>query len=170
MKKLGIILTLILLSTASALARNATPSATPWRWEQIEQKREEARERLQLIRDENKQKIAERINQQLEHIQDQAVKHFNNVIERLNKLLNKIKTRVPAADTSAAQAAITAAQTAVDDLADNVYTIEFTAESGLRIGASAAKTKLRSDIKAVHEKIILARQAVADALKAAKEL
>jgi len=50
------------------------------------------------------------------------------------------------------------------------YVIEFNNESGLRVGASAAKTKLRADLKAVREKIGLARQAVTDVLKAAKAL
>ena len=149
MKKLVIFLSFFLILAVPALARNATPSA----------KREEAR--IQ---------IAEHINQQLEKIQNQAVKHFNNVLEKMSQLLAKIKTRVPATDITAAQAAITAAQTAVADLTDNVYTIEFTAESGLRVGASAAKTKLRSDIKAVHEKVRLARQAVVNTLQEAKKI
>ncbi len=160
MKKILIALSLLLLLTSPALAINATPSG----------KREEARTRVQTIRDANKQKISEYINQQLERIQDQAVKHFNNLLERMRKLLEKIKTRVPAVDITAAQAKIDAAQAAVDDLADNVYVIEFTAESGLRVGASSAKTQLRADIKAVREKVRLARQALVDVLKAAKGL
>lgn len=149
MKKLLLSLALLLTLTTPLIAREATPSA-----------------RLNT----NRQKIAEYINQQLERIQDQAVKHFNNILERMNKLLDKIKARVPAVDIVAAQTAISAAQTAVDNLADNIYVIEFTQESGLRVGASAAKTKLRADIKAVHEKVRLARQAVVETLKAAKDL
>lgn len=158
MKTLLVGLTLMLLA-APALARDATPSARP-----------RQREHLQQIRDANKQRIAELINERLEHIKNQAVRHFNNVLERLKKLLEKIKTRVPAVDITAAQTAIDTAQAAVDDLADNVYVIEFTEESGLRVGASSARTQLRADIKAVREKIRLARQAVIDVLQAAKEL
>lgn len=170
MKKILVSLSLLLLLAAPARALDATASVKPKRWEQIEQRREEVRERVQTIRNENKRKITEHINQQLERIQDQAVKHFNNVLERLTKLLEKIKARVPAVDTAAAQTAIATAQTAVNDLADNVYVIEFNDESGLRVGASSAKTQLRSDIKAVREKVRLARQAVVDVLQAAKEL
>jgi len=160
MKKILIALILLLLLASPARAIDATRSG----------KREKARVRVEAIRDENKQKIAEYINQQLERIQDQAVKHFNNILEQLTKLLEKIKTRVAAVDISAAKAAIANAQSAVDGLADNVYLIEFTDESGLRVGASSAKTKLRADIKAVREKVRLARQAVVDVLKAAKAL
>lgn len=174
MKKV-IVVFLFLALASPVLALDATRSGLKLerleqRLELREQKREEARERIRTIRDANKQKIAERINQQLELIRDRAVKHFNNVLERLTKLLEKIKARVPVVDTAAAQTAIATAQTAVNDLADNVYVIEFNDESGLRIGASTAKTQLRADIKAVHEKIRLARQAVVDVLQAAKEL
>ncbi len=160
MKKILIALSLLLLLASPALAIDATRSG----------KREETREQVRTIRDENKKKITEQINQQLQHINDQAVKHFNNILERMRKLLEKIKTRVPAVDITPARAKIDEAQAAADDLADNVYVIEFTAESGLRIGASTAKTKLRADIKAVREKVRLARQAVVDVLKAAKAL
>lgn len=160
MKQLLIGLGLIFILAVPTLAKEASPAA----------RQEEARVRVQAIRDENKQRIAEYINKQLEHIKTQATKHFNNILERMGKLLEKIKTRAPAVDITAAQAAIDTAQAAIDDLKDNVYLIEFTAESDLRVGASTAKTQLRADIKAVHEKIRLARQAVVDTLEAAKAL
>ncbi|MDP4031133.1 MAG: hypothetical protein U1C50_01695 [Patescibacteria group bacterium] len=171
MKKALIALSLYLLLASPALAIEATRSGRNIeRLEQMEQKREAARLRVRTIRDENKQKIAEHINQQLVHISDRAVKHFNNILERMRQLLEKIKTRAPAVDITAAQTAIDLAQAAVDDLANNIYVIEFTNESGLRVGASTAKTQLRTDIKAVREKVRLARQAVVNVLKAAKAL
>ena len=72
--------------------------------------------------------------------------------------------------TGAAQAKIDEAEAAVNAKAGKEYVIEFTDESGLRVGASAAKQEFRADIKAVREKIRSARQAVVDVLKAAKNL
>jgi len=151
MKKLLISLSLLLLLTSPALALDATRSG-------------------RQIRDEKKQQILEHVNQQLNLINDRATKAMLNHLERLQALLNKIKVRVPTIDIVSAQAKIDETKAAVTAQADKEYVIEFTNESGLRVGASAAKTTLRADIKAVREKVRLARQAVIDVLKAAKSL
>ena len=151
MKKLLISLSLLLLLTSPALALDATRSG-------------------RQIRDEKKQQILEHVNQQLNLINDRATKAMLNHLERLQALLNKIKVRVPTIDIVSAQAKIDETKAAVTAQADKEYVIEFTNESGLRVGASAAKTTLRADIKAVREKVRLARQAVVDVLKAAKTL
>lgn len=172
MKKIILAICLLLAFSSPSLAANiASPSSR--RQEQLELRqtsREQFREKLQLIKDERKQQIIEHINQQLILINDRATKAMINVLNRLQALLDKIKLRVPAADTTAAQDLINSAQTAVAEQAENEYVIEFTDESGLRVGASAAKTQLHTDLKSVREKIRLARQAVVDVLKAAKEL
>mgnify|MGYP001577231330 CR=1 FL=1 len=151
MKKLLIGLSLFLLLTSRVLAVDATRSD-------------------RQIRDEKKQQILEHVNQQLNLINDRATKAMLKHLERLQSLLIKIKTRVPAVDITVAQKKIDEAKTAVETQAAKEYVIEFSNESGLRVGASAAKTKLRADIKAVREKVRLARQAVVDVLKAAKTL
>ncbi|OGD60724.1 hypothetical protein A3I57_01535 [Candidatus Beckwithbacteria bacterium RIFCSPLOWO2_02_FULL_47_23] len=151
MKKLLISLSLLLLLTSPALALDATRSG-------------------RQIRDEKKQQILEHVNQQLNLINDRATKAMLNHLERLQALLNKIKVRVPTIDIVSAQAKIDETKAAVTAQADKEYVIEFTNESGLRVGASAAKTTLRADIKAVREKVRLARQTVVDLLKAAKSL
>lgn len=170
MIKIILFLSFLLTVSSPIMAIDSTGSARKTEHlEQIQEKREANRIKIQTIRDTNKQKIAERINSQLQHFLDQAVKHFRAVLERLGKLLDKIKTRTPQADIAPAQAAISTAETAVNDLGDNLYVIEFTNESSLRIGASNAKIKLRSDIKAVHDLIVTARKAVTDALQDAKD-
>lgn len=160
MKKILVALTLLLLLNSPALAREATRSGT----------RAEFRQRITQIRDEKKKEILEHVSNQLTLINDQATKAMLNHLARLQALLDKIKARVPAVDITSAQAKIDEAKTAVTAQADKEYVIEFTDESGLRVGASTAKTQFRADLKAVREKVRLARQAVVDVLKAAKTL
>jgi len=171
MRKILVALSLLLLAVIPARAEeNASPSTLKRNRQEIQTRRQEFKERMTQIRDEKKKQILEHLSNQLTLINDRATKAMLNHLERLQALLNKIKARVPAVDIVPAQTAIANAQTAVDDLADNVYVIEFTDESGLRVGASTAKTQLRADIKAVREKVRLARQAVVDVLQAAKSL
>lgn len=140
------------------------------RLENLEQKREQYRERLQNLKDEKKQQILEHISNRIKVLNDRITKTMLRMVERLEALLKKIKDRVPAVDTTAAQAKIDEAKTAIATQATKEYIIEFTDETGLRAGASAAKQQFRADIQAVREKIRTARQAVADVLKAAKTL
>ena len=160
MKKLLIGLSLLLFLTSPALAVDATRSG----------KKVEFRERITQVRDEKKQQILEHINSQLTLINERATKAMLNHLEQLQALLDKIKARVPAVDTTAAQAKIDEAKAAVEAQAAKEYVIEFTDETGLHVGASTAKTQLWTDLKAVREKVRLARQAVVDVLKAAKAL
>ena len=154
MKKILISLSLALLLVTPAFAEEATRSG----------KKAEFRERITQIRDEKKKQIVEHVSNQLKLINDRAVQAMLRHLERLQELLNKIKTRKPAADVSMAQTKIDEAKTAVEAQAAKEYIIEFTGEAGLRTGASAAKQKLRADLKAVREKVRLARQAVVDTL------
>lgn len=151
MKKIIVALSLFLLLASPALAVDATKSG-------------------KLIRNEKKQQILDHVNSQLSLINDRATKAMLNHLERIQSLLNKIKVREPAIDIAAAQAKIDEAKTAVESQAAKEYLIEFNNEAGLRVGASTAKTKLRADIKAVREKVRLAREAVVAVLKAAKVL
>lgn len=160
MKKVIIALSLLFLLVPPVLAEDATRSG----------KRAEFREKISQVRDEKKKQILEHISNQLQLINDKATKAMLNHLERLQSLVNKIKTRKPSADATTAQTKIDEAKTAVEAQAANEYVIEFNGESGLRVGASNAKTKLRTDLKAVREKVRLARQAVVDLLKTVKEL
>jgi len=161
MKKVFIPLCLLVLLASPALAANATRPGKI---------REEARIRIQSIRDEKKQQILEHISSQLTLINGRTTQAMLKHLEQIQALLNKIKVRMPAVDIAAAQTKINEAEAAVNAQAEKEYVIEFINESGLRVGASAAKTQFRADIKAVREKVRLARQAVVDVLKAAKAL
>lgn len=154
MKKILIGLSLVLLFSTPAFAEEATRSG----------KKSEFRERITQVRDEKKKQILEHISNQLALINDRATKAMLVHLERLQALTDKIKTRKPAVDITVAQTKIDEARIAVETQAVKEYIIEFTGEAGLRVGASAAKTQLRADLKAVREKVRLARQTIVDIL------
>lgn len=179
MRKILIYAGLLLLAVVPAWAEeNASPSTLKrnrqeireTKIEQIQTRRQEFKERMNQIRDEKKKEILEHISRQLTLINDRVTKAMLRHLERLQALLDKIKDRVPEIDTGGAQAKIDEAKAAVGAQAAKEYIIEFNDEAGLRVGASAAKQQLRADLKAVREKIQLARQAVVNVLKTAKEL
>ena len=189
MKKLIVLIGCILLIIgfiATARAEEATePGKTKQlnrqtRIEEMQQKREEFKIKLQQVQDKRKQKIAERINLQLAHINERATTHMTKVLNRLSALMDKLSTRLATMkaegkETGAAEAAvvkakeaIATAQTAVSVQAGKEYLIEFTDESGLKVGASAAKTGLKNDLKAVKILVKTAKDATKAAIDAAK--
>ncbi|MFH0942877.1 MAG: hypothetical protein V1810_01760 [Candidatus Beckwithbacteria bacterium] len=145
--------------------------------ERIRTRLEEFKAKLGLIKDERKQKIAERINTQLAHLNKQITTHFTNVLTRLRALMDKLTVKIDQAktdglDTSKAEelmtlasAAIVKAEEAVKIQVKNEYVIEFTDESGLKVGASTAKQQLKTDLEAVRELVKAARQSVVDVLQ-----
>lgn len=168
MKKILLGLSLLLLLASPTLAVEATRSAKATeRLEQIQARRQEFKTKLAQIRDAKKKQILEHISNQLALINDRATKAMLIHLERLQALVDKIKTRKPEVDITAVQTKIDEAKAAVETQAAKEYIIEFNGEAGLRVGASTAKTQLRADLKAVREKVRLARQAVVDLLKTA---
>lgn len=174
MKKLIMLLSLFFLIITPVFGKEATGAGTT--------RNAEFRVKIQQIKDKNKQKIAERINQQLAQINQVTTQAFEQHLTTIQNLLNKIivwkdKAKTDGKDTSAAEIAITQAQTAITNAQTAVeaqklkeYVIEFSEESGLRVGASQAKTNLRTDLGTVREKVKAARQAVVAGLKAVKQL
>jgi len=150
------------------------------RIEARETRREELRIRLEALQDERRQRIAEHIDDRLAHINEQATNAMTRMLERMTALLEKLASRLDKmeekgrdiaaieAAIAEAEAAIAEAQAAVDEQAGMEYEIEFADESGLRVGASDAKTSLKNDLRTVKALIRAARQAVVAAVSSAK--
>lgn len=159
-------------TTAVSVTNVASPIPAPVRKlervESREELREEFRTKVATIKDEKKKQILEHVSDQINQLNARATTLMLNHLARLEEILNKVKARKPEVDITAAQAKIDEAKTAATAQAKNEYIIEFTNENGLRIGASTAKTKFRADLKAVRAKVLAARQAVVDVLKAAE--
>ena len=114
----------------------------------------------------------EKINQQIEELNDRQLKHFSDVLEKLEKVLEKIGTRTDRAeergvDVAAVRAAIEAANTAIaasrsaiEVQAAKTYVIEITGEETLKMNVGKARQALHADLAAVRETVKAAHGAV----------
>jgi predicted nucleic acid-binding Zn-ribbon protein len=179
---------LLFLSGARVQAKEATPSGI--RQTRLEErakkldemkaardefleKRAAAKEGWKTVKDEHKVKILERVELNLQHINEQATKHFMSVLARLEKILAKITARaeklsktVP--EIATAQTAIDTAEAAVTAQAGKTYNLSVTSEASAAGQVRTSMQQLKSDITAVREKIKAAREAVKAAFQALK--
>lgn len=149
------------------------------RRERIASKAAELKTRLQKFRDQKKAERAERINSNLNTINERRTDHMLKRLKRMAEILVKLEQRVSEAtsagkDTSSvstsinqAKTAVTVAQTAVEAQATKDYTIEATSEATIRADAQAARDSLHQDLKAAHDLVVAARKAVTNAIKTA---
>lgn len=136
--------------------------------------------KLAAFKDKRKAEIAERVNTNLNKINknqtDQMLKH----LERMSELLDKLETRVNSGspdvkDQTVAKAAIAdskakiaAATAVVEAQAQKDYTITITSESKVRADAQKMRDQLRTDLQAVKQQVIDAKQSVSNAIRTAK--
>lgn len=145
-------------------------------------KRAEFKEKWAAIRDKTKQTVLERIDAQMNKVNENMTNMWQRIINRMQEIAAKLQTRLDTLkgegkDTAAAQtaldeadAALITAENAVAAQKEKDYVIEFTDENGLRVGATSAKTQLRADLKAVHDLVQAARTQLREAIAAAKEI
>lgn len=138
----------------------------------IEAKRADLRQRLQTIRDEQKRKTVERIDAQMDALNERWTNHFSNVLDRLEGIVEKIEERMAQAETrgrdvsavkaaiSEAKSAIAASRTAVAAQAGKTYAITVTTEDGLRTEVGKARKALHDDLAAARDTVKSARDAV----------
>lgn len=148
----------------------------------IEAKRAELKQNLAKIKDERKKAAAERIYQELNKLNERAMNHFVDVLNRLEKTLGKIKDRTAKAETngrdvaavktaiSNAEQAITASRTAVEVQSKKTYDFTFDSEETLRLNIGKARQQLRDDISAVRKIVFDARDAVRKAAVALAQI
>lgn len=167
-------------------AKDSSPSSRfERRLEKIDAKRDKERiasraaslkEKLSKFRDKRKAAIAERVNDNLNKINERRTDAMLRHLNRMSEILAKISGRVSQATSSGqvlteAQTAITDAQSAIDSAKEAVkaqaekdYTIEATAEARIRDESKAKRDSLHQDLKAVHDLVVAARKAVANAI------
>lgn len=136
--------------------------------------------RLDAFKDKRKAQIAERVNTNLNKINqnqtDQMLKFLSKATEILNKLENRVNQSTPDVKDPAiaktaiadARAKIASAEAAVRAQAQNDYTITVTSETAIKKNAQAMREKLHSDLLGVRKVVIDAKQAVGNAIRVAK--
>lgn len=138
------------------------------------------RAKLETFKDKKKAQIAERINTNLNKINEIITNNMKRHLEKMTKILEKLTKRVADgkpdiknADLAkqaiaSASAAIASASAAVDAQAEKDYTIEATSEATIKEDMRAMRRKLHTDLQGVRRLVIAAKQAVANAISVAK--
>ena len=146
---------------------------------QVETKKTQLKEQLKKVKDERKQKAVEKINEQLQALNERRMKHFTEVLEKIEKVLVKIISRADKAedrglDVSAvrtaldsANAAIATSRSAIEAQSTKVYTITVNTEETLRMDVGKVRQQLEKDIASVRETVKSAHE---EAKKAAVTL
>lgn len=145
-----------------------------------QQNREEFKEKLETIRDERKQEIVSKIDENLAKLNSKWVAQWNTALERLNQIVAKIETRAEAAasegkdvarvqeNISAAKTAINAAQDAVNTQSEKIYTITITTEQNLGQDVRTTINLFHNDIKNTKDAVDAAKRATVTALTSLK--
>lgn len=135
--------------------------------------RVESKERIRKIKDENKQKIVERISKQLDELNARTTGHFVQVLDRLEKVLAKTVSRVDKAEANnwdvsgvraiinQAKEAIASARSAVEAQKAKDYTPQISGEEAkLKVEVGEAREALHNDLTQVRQKVLAAREFV----------
>lgn len=136
--------------------------------------------KLEKFRDQKKAALAERINANINTINQNRVKQWEKNLNSMSTILDKLDNRIKRGtsdikDTEAAKSAIDLARTtiasassAVSTQAQNSYTVNVTSESKIKADVKLQRDKLHNDISSVRKLLVEAKQRVADAIRIAK--
>lgn len=150
--------------------------------QEIQAARAEYKASLKQIKDARKKTIIESVDQKLIKANQKSTDHFLLAIVKLENLLKKFSDRASllkqsGKDTSDVDAAIVAARDAISDAKNAVseqaakeYTFQITDESTLKANLGQTMKLLRSDLKATHDVVKLAKQKVIDVARALAKL
>jgi gas vesicle protein len=139
---------------------------------EVKQVRAKVQEKIGEILNNQKQKSAEQIVSQLEHLNEVWTDHFADVLNHLDTVLQKIKTRADKAAANSldvsgvntaittAETAISKARTAIETQAKKAYTVDLTAvqkdiaTTTTAIGQNKLVTNLRAQFKTLRDQLM----------------
>lgn len=179
---------MLLVGTALAVDSTTSGKAVPNRTQLLQQKLETKKEnaenkimavkekiaskeaalktRLQQFKNKKKAEIAERVNTNLNKINQNQTDQMKKHLDKMSAILDKLEARTA---VDPARAVIASASAAVTAQAQNDYTIQVTTETKVRTDAQMQRTKLHSDLSSVRKAVIDAKQAVANAIRTVKK-
>ncbi|MCR4305591.1 MAG: hypothetical protein NUV73_00730 [Candidatus Daviesbacteria bacterium] len=136
--------------------------------------------RLQNFRDQNKAVLAERINTNLNNVNQNQTTRMQSHLDKMSEILDRLEARVNSGkpdikDPISARAAIESSRTnistasaAVSAQALEDYTITITSEGRIGLDAKTQRDALHKDLKATRQTVQEAKQSVASAIRIAK--
>jgi hypothetical protein len=125
--------------------------------------------KLDTFRDQRKATVAAKINTNLNKINDKQTEMMLKHLTVMTKILNKLEEKV--GSTSAitdSETKIASATAAVEAQANKDYTITATSEATIKADAKTMRDSLHTDLKAVRQLVIDAKQSVAKAIMEAR--
>jgi hypothetical protein len=140
------------------------------------------RQKLAIIRDAKKQAIVERISTNCQNVNVKRIDKMTEMLAKLSTILTNVSNRAASAsaagkDTTGVESAVTAAQSAIADAqaaaatqAGKTCTITITSEPNLKTDVGKTISGLEADLKSVYAKVIAARKAVGDAIRALSQV
>ncbi len=148
--------------------------------ENIASKASALKTKLQAFKDKRKAEIADRVNTNLNRINQNQTAQMQKHLGTMSGILDRLEARVnqgtpdikdPAgakAAIASARAAISTTSAAVTTQSEKDYTITVTSESRIGLDAKTQRDKLHADISAVRIMVVDAKQSVANAIRIAK--
>ncbi len=141
----------------------------------VDQQRLELKERLQIVQSEQKQRVVERIDEQLVALNKRMTNHFLHVLEQIEAVVTNIETRTDRAverglDIGAVHGAINTAYGVIEasraeimGQAGIIYVIEIESEETLKINVGAVRQALHNNLKNVRDTVRAAHDATRSA-------
>jgi Skp family chaperone for outer membrane proteins len=148
--------------------------------EKIASKEAALKTRLAAFKDKRKAEIADRVNTNLNRINENQTAQMQQHLSRMSEILAKLEARVVAGSSeikdplvakaaiASSRASIATASSAVTEQSQKDYTITVTSESQVRLDAQKVRDSLKTDIMGTRKLVIEAKQSVADAIRIAK--
>ena len=136
--------------------------------------------KLLAFKDKRKAEIADRVNTNLNRINQNQTTQMLKHLEKMSALLDKLEARVNAGSAdikdpqaaktaiSSASAQIASATSAVKTQAEKDYTLQISSETKVKADAQALRSKLGTDLKSVRQLVIAAKQKVSNAVRIAR--
>lgn len=136
--------------------------------------------KLEKFKDKKKAEIAERVNTNLNKINQKQTAQMLKHLDKMSVILDKLEARVLAGspdikDSTAAKAAIAAARSSIASAtatvklqAEKDYTLTVTSESKVKVDAQKARDQLRTDLQALRIQVIEVKQSVGNTIRVAK--
>ncbi len=123
--------------------------------------------KLQAFKDKRKATVADRVNTNLNRINQNQTQQMLKHLEQMTTILNKLGDKGNKDAIASASASIALAKSAVETQALNDYTITVTSEATVKANAKTSRDKLYSDIMGVRRLVQEAKKALITAIRTA---
>lgn len=129
----------------------------------------ELKTRLNKFKDKKKAEIAERINKNLNNINQNRTDEMSKHLDIMSGILDRLEARAgKTTEITESRAMIASASSAVKGQAQKDYTVTVTTEKNIKTDLGKIMTQLQQDLRVVRKQVIDAKQSVAYAIRKAK--